>query len=85
MPRIPKAIISEVAAAMSRMRKTHSGGNPSILRPCPHCQEQFNGREMRAHLPQCQANPNRRKKEPAAPVKNKGCTGAPAKTKRKQI
>lgn len=51
VPRLSRKVISQAAAAMSRMRKTYAGGRPPKLSACPVCGTELAARAMRAHLP----------------------------------
>ena len=50
-----KAQRSEIARALAALRKTHAGGRPKVLRKCKKCGAKFGTRELREHLPQCEA------------------------------
>lgn len=61
MPRYSNDLISKIAAAMSRRRKTFSGGRPKTLRPCPHCGAEMGARELKAHKPHCDGAQNKQR------------------------
>ena len=48
---------SNAGRALAAKRKTHSGGDTSVLRPCPFCAHVLNARTLRAHKPRCVKNP----------------------------
>ena len=48
--------------ALAAMRRTHSGGDTTVLRPCPFCREKFGARAMRKHTPACPKNPKAKTK-----------------------
>lgn len=41
---------SDEARALAARRKTHRGGKPPKLRPCPYCQKEYGGRAWRVHV-----------------------------------
>ena len=43
----------EWARRNSLRRKTHGGGRPKVLSPCPGCGGEFGAREMRLHRAAC--------------------------------
>jgi hypothetical protein len=47
----------ELGRALNALRKTHGGGTgrPKKFRRCPKCRRQFSAREMRVHIPRCEA------------------------------
>lgn len=44
---------SNAGRALASLRRTHSGGDTTVLRPCPYCEGPFGARALRAHIPQC--------------------------------
>ena len=53
MARVSRSEISRIARKLASLRKSHKGGRPKILRPCPKCEELYGARELREHIAQC--------------------------------
>jgi len=53
------------AKALQAMRKTHAGGRPRIMTPCPICGAEFSRAAFRAHLPHCAGPATRTKGAPS--------------------
>ena len=49
---------SNAGRALAALRRTHSGGDTTVLRPCPYCKTQMGARVLRAHMPRCSSRPS---------------------------
>ena len=49
---------SNAGRALAALRRTHSGGDTTVLRPCPHCKQPMGARVLRAHTPRCPSRPS---------------------------
>jgi hypothetical protein len=56
---IRSKVIKRAAAELVRAAATASP-TPKKLSPCKYCRLPFGARDMRAHIPKCESNPNRR-------------------------
>lgn len=46
---------SELGRLLNSLRKTHAGGRRRVMRKCKKCGARFSAREMRVHIPRCEA------------------------------
>lgn len=56
LTKIPDADFNrEWVRRLNLRRDPSKAGRKKELRPCPHCRKKFGGRDLRKHIPQCDA------------------------------